>query len=84
MKISVELSFYPLRDEFLKPISDFIDHLKEYNSLFVRVNGMSTHVVGDYDEVMDALKTEMKAALEIPHSLFVMKVLNTDLREIEK
>lgn len=84
MKISVEISFYPLRDEFLRPISDFIDQLKAYDTLFVRVNGMSSHVVGEYDDVMDALKTEMKASLEIPHSVFVMKVLNMDLREIEK
>lgn len=84
MKISVEISFYPLRDEFLRPISDFIDQLKSYDSLFVRVNGMSSHVVGEYDDVMGAIKKEMKASLEIPHSVFVMKVLNMDLRDVEK
>lgn len=84
MTISVEISFYPLREEFLRPISDFIDRLEEYEALFVRVNGMSSHVVGEYDDVMGAIKNEMKASLEIPHSVFVMKVLNTDLRNIEK
>jgi hypothetical protein len=43
---------------------------------------MSTQIFGSYDEVFDALQTEIKAAFEVPHSVFIMKVINADLQEI--
>lgn len=84
MKISAEISFYPLNKEYLAPIDAFIKRLQSHENLFVRVNGMSTHVVGSYDEVMDILKKEIKASLEIPDAVFVLKILNMDLREVEE
>jgi len=82
MKISVEISYYPLNDEYLNPIQQFIDRIKLNSHLVVRVNGMSTQVFGDYDEVMGTLTKEIKKSFELPHSVFVMKVINSDLQEI--
>ncbi|MDZ7775367.1 MAG: hypothetical protein U5L09_07000 [Bacteroidales bacterium] len=83
MKISVEISYYPLKEEYLKPIETFIERLQSHKDLFIRVNGMSTQVAGQYDEVMGILQKEIKTALELPHSIFVLKILNMDLREVE-
>ena len=83
MIISAEISYYPLKDKYLMPIQQFIDNLGAYNELFVRPNGMSTHVVGDYEQVFVALTTEIKKAFEVPDSVFVIKLLNTDMRGIE-
>ncbi len=79
MKVSVEMSYYPLHDEFIPPIKSFIDRLNEYGNIRVKTNGMSTQVFGEYFEVMDILKNEIYKSFENPHSVFVMKVINADL-----
>ena len=82
MKTSVEISYYPLSENYLKPIGDFIDRLNTYEELIVKTNGMSTQVFGDYDAVMKAITREIKTSIELPHSVFVMKVINADLQVI--
>lgn len=83
MTISAEISCYPLKEDFLGPIQNFIDRLQAYEELFVRPNGMSTHVIGDYDKVMEVLNKEMKTSFENPYSVFALKILNGDMREVE-
>jgi len=76
MKIGVEISLYPLRDEFIPPIRDFIDRLNADGRFKVITNDMSTQVFGAYDEVMEALTREMRPTFERDgKSIFVMKVL---------
>ncbi len=84
MKISVELSYYPLNNEYLKPIKSFIQRLNTHENLVVNTNGMSTQVFGEYDEVMACLTKEIKTSFELPHSIFVMKIINNDLQRIPK
>lgn len=84
MKISVELSYYPLNNEYLEPIKGFIQRMNTYANLVVNTNGMSTQVFGEYDEVMSALTTEMKKSFELPHSIFIIKVINNDLQRMPK
>lgn len=79
MNTSVDISYYPLDVEYIPPIKDFIERLNGYEKLRVQTNGMSTQVFGEYDEVMRAITTEIKKSFEIPHSVFVMKVINADL-----
>jgi uncharacterized protein YqgV (UPF0045/DUF77 family) len=80
MKTSVEISYYPLNVEYIPPIQDFIDRLNTYSEITVETNGMSTQVFGEYDEMMAILIKEMKKSMEIPSSVFVMKVINADLQ----
>lgn len=84
MNTSVEISYYPLKDDYLKPIGDFIDRLNTYDQLTIRTSGISTHVFGKYNKVMEAITAEMKKSFELPHSVFVMKIINTDLQSIPK
>ena len=79
MNVSVEISYYPLDVEYIPPIKDFIDRLNGYAEIKVQTNGMSTQVFGEFDDVMDALKTEIRQSFELPHSVFVMKIINADL-----
>jgi uncharacterized protein YqgV (UPF0045/DUF77 family) len=83
MKTSVEISYYPLRDEFVPPIREFIQKLNQYSKLIVRTNGMSTQIFGEYTEVMKALTIEIERAFKNPHSVFVMKIINADLNTVE-
>lgn len=79
MKISVEISMYPLVADYEPPIADFIDDLKRHKDLEVKTNGMSTQIFGAYDLVMDVLKEDIKTAFEKEHKVsMVLKILNLD------
>ena len=80
MKVSVEISLYPLDQNYIPPIQDFIDRLQAYAELKVIGNTMSTQVYGDYDKVFEILNTEMQRTHQhTPKAAFVMKVHNGDL-----
>ena len=80
MQTSVEISYYPLRPEFVTPIIDFIQRLKLYKGIEAITNGMSTQVFGEYSKVMNALTTEIEKSFELPHSVFILKIVNADLK----
>jgi len=79
MKVSIDISMYPLKEQYCQPIIDFIDKLETYPKVAVQRNSMSTHIYGDYQEVMDTLNTEILKVLEqIPETVFVIKLIGTD------
>lgn len=79
MNTSVDISYYPLKVEFKPHILDFIHRLQDYEELEIIRNGISTQVFGSYDNVMKILTKEIKKSFELPHSVFVLKIINTDL-----
>lgn len=81
MKVSIDISYYPLRPEFVSPILDFINRLKQYDTIKAEKNGMSTQVFGEYFEVMKILTKEIHQSFEIPHSVFILKIINADLQD---
>jgi uncharacterized protein YqgV (UPF0045/DUF77 family) len=83
MKTSVEISYYPLNQEYVPPIREFIDRINKYDGLVVKTNGMSTQIFGEYDILMDALTIEIRQSFNNPHSVFVMKIINADLNTME-
>ncbi len=82
MQISVDLSYYPLKNEFIEPIRAFIDHLNQYDQWEIVTTGMSTQIFGEYDYVMENLTKTIKQSFENPHSVFVMKVVNLNLKSM--
>lgn len=80
MKVSVEISLYPLKDDFIPAIDRFLLRIHNHQNITVRVNGMSTQITGDYTAVMTALQEEMRITFEeTGDQLFVMKVLKGDV-----
>ncbi|NOZ36359.1 MAG: hypothetical protein GXO80_13805 [Chlorobi bacterium] len=79
MNVSVDISYYPLKEEFKQPVLDFIHRMQNYENLEIIRNGMSTQVFGKYDEVMQIITKEIKKSFELPHSIFLLKIINTDL-----
>ncbi|MBM96052.1 MAG: hypothetical protein CMI09_09440 [Oceanospirillaceae bacterium] len=76
MELSVEISKYPLADEYKPAIKDFIDRLLATDGLVVECNTMSTQVFGDYDLVMATLTAEMKRSYEqFGKAIFVYKMI---------
>ncbi|MEA3504029.1 MAG: hypothetical protein U9R32_02380 [Bacteroidota bacterium] len=80
MKVSIDISYYPLKVEYIPPIQGFIDRLNTYQDIDVKTNGMSTQVFGEYRRVMEILTDEIEKAFELPHSIFVLKVVNAELK----
>ena len=84
MKTSIEISYYPLNEEFIPPIKDFIDRLNKHENIIVKTSGMSTQVFGEYFATMKILTNEIHKSFELPHSVFILKIVNADLIEIPK
>ncbi|MCP5092376.1 MAG: hypothetical protein GY949_15790 [Gammaproteobacteria bacterium] len=80
MKVAVDISLYPLDADFIPPIKDVITRLNGHEALEVWTNAMSTQVVGEFDDVMDALRAEIGATFEqLPKAVFAIKILNNPL-----
>ncbi|CEN37212.1 thiamine-binding protein [Capnocytophaga cynodegmi] len=83
MKISVELTFSPLQDDFEQPIIHFIKKLRN-SGLKVLENPLSTQVYGDYDKVMHILTVEIKEAMElVERGLMYIKIVKSDRYDYE-
>ena len=79
MRVVVDISLYPLTDNYLAPIEHVIERLRAYDGIDVEVNRLSTQLTGEYREVMQALQNEIEPSLDGAHQgVFVMKVLNAD------
>lgn len=80
MKLSVEISKYPLHEDYIPFIKDFILRLNTHPALKVSTNTMSTQVFGEYDVVMEVLQQEMKRSFtEYGKIVFVCKFISGDL-----
>ena len=82
MVCSVEISMYPLKENFKPSIIAFIKKIRKYPFVKVTTNGMSTQVFGEYKKVMNAINTEMENTFLNENSVvFNLKVINSDLEE---
>ncbi|HEY0924126.1 YkoF family thiamine/hydroxymethylpyrimidine-binding protein [Rheinheimera pacifica] len=81
MQLSVEISKYPLADDYIGPIKGFIEQLNKYPDVTVLTNTMSTQLFGDYDAVMQALQACIKWSFgQYGKVVFVCKFIHGDLR----
>ena len=80
MRITAEISLYPLRENFVEEIKAFIRGLRERPGLEVITNQMSTQLRGDFEAVTGAVQDGMRHCMEAQGSMvFVVKYLNADL-----
>jgi len=82
MYITVEISLYPLQEDYKTAIKTFIKSLKADTSsaVTIRTTAMSTYVAGPYKEVMASLTKHLQAVYEqVPHSATVMKIIPQQL-----
>lgn len=64
MKLTAELSLYPLQQEYIPVIKAFIDRCREQQGITVVSNAMSTQLCGDYDEVFALVATGLRESAE--------------------
>ncbi|WP_289032121.1 hypothetical protein [uncultured Paraglaciecola sp.] len=84
MKLVAELSMYPLSEQYIAPIQEFIDRLNSYEDLKVSTSATSTIVSGEYLPTMQLLADEMQRShKEVGQAIFVCKFLNGDKMSAE-
>ena len=80
MRITVELSLYPLQGAPVEKILAFIETIRGDERLEVVVNQMSTQVRGELEDVLDVLRTALERSfLGGGSQALVAKFLNADL-----
>ena len=80
MRISVDISLYPLTEDYVEPILAFIAQLESNAKLIVKRNSLSTQIFGEYRDVMDKeMEIDFK---QLPHSVFSVKFIGTDRADI--
>jgi len=76
MQSAVEISMYPLAEDYRPLIQAFIDRLNTYPELRLLTNALSTQIFGPLERVMAILAAEIeRSAGAAPQLVFVMKVL---------
>ena len=56
MKLMLDISMYPLHDDYIPPIDAVIAKLHSYTDVQVHTYATATTVLGDHDLVMDILR----------------------------
>jgi uncharacterized protein YqgV (UPF0045/DUF77 family) len=80
MKITVDISMYPLDSNYIPPIKSFIHALRGYEGLEIVTNQLSTQIRGEFGDVMPALSECMRESmLGNRKVVFVTRFLNSDL-----
>lgn len=80
MKATVEISMYALRETYKEDVLRFLSTLSQYTNLEIVTNGLSTQIIGEYDQIMDVLKTEIAQELNSQPTIFVLKIGKGELK----
>lgn len=62
MKLTAELSLYPVQEDYIAVIEFFIDAVRKHGDLQVVTNAMSTQVCGDYERVFAVVSDTLAAS----------------------
>jgi uncharacterized protein YqgV (UPF0045/DUF77 family) len=85
MRISLDISLYPLDADYVPPIREFIERLNRHEGLKIVTNAMSTQVAGEHARVFAALEAETRASFETGgRAVFVMKLLGGEPSAAER
>lgn len=84
MNLSVEISMYPLQDEYKPKIKDFLDFINAVDGVEIRSSNMSTRLFGEFEVVTNLLNTAMQRSMQkYGKIVFVCKYLEGDARELK-
>ena len=83
MKLTAELSLYPLREEFKIVVRAFIEKLLEEEAVIAVTNSMSTQISGEDEAVFAAIQQALRASyLEFGRQVLVAKFIPEHFADI--
>ncbi|MDZ4708640.1 MAG: thiamine-binding protein [Saprospiraceae bacterium] len=82
MKISIEISLYPLDKNYSQAIREFIARVSQYQQVEIRYQPMSTQITGEFDLCMELLNAELKHSFDQNKTIAsVIKIINLDMTD---
>ncbi|QFU77236.1 hypothetical protein EY643_17100 [Halioglobus maricola] len=80
MKLTAELSLYPLQEDYIPVIKAFIDELCAGGDVLVVQNAMATQLCGEYDHVFDLVREVLRrSSIEFGKQVLVCKFIPGEL-----
>ena len=80
MRITAEMSLYPLKDGPVPEIIDFIRELRAQQDIEIVSNQLSTQIRGEFEAVTGAINHCMRRAMTAPNTVvLIVKYLNIDV-----
>jgi uncharacterized protein YqgV (UPF0045/DUF77 family) len=79
MHVSLDISMYPLNQDYAPAILAFIARLEQQPGLVIKRNSLSTQVFGDFALIMQLMTTEIASVFtQNPDTVFVLKLVGQD------
>ncbi|ETN91693.1 hypothetical protein U062_02223 [Gammaproteobacteria bacterium MOLA455] len=76
MQVTIDISMYPNREEFIPPIDGFIERINQFDDLKVTTFPTSTVVQGEYKHAMNAVQeTIADCYMEFSMAVYVAKII---------
>ena len=76
MKVTIDISMYPNKEDFIPPINGFIEKINCYKDLKITTYPTSTVVQGEYNYAMRAVQeTIAKCYEELNMAVYVAKII---------
>ena len=73
MTTTIDISLYPLNNDYPSSVLAFLEKLKSIPGIEIHTNGMSTHLIGPFDQLWPALGLLMEAEMLQEDCVFVLK-----------
>lgn len=80
MIVTVEISLYPLQEDYKNAIITFLNKMRGHKDIVCRTTEMSTLIKGEWSEVMSILEKELGVVFNaVGNSSTVLKIIPKDL-----
>jgi hypothetical protein len=74
MTSTIEISFYPLNNDYPASVVSFLQKLRAIPGIELATNGMSTIIIGNYEQLWPQLGELIQGELAGDNCIFVLKI----------
>ena len=76
MQVTIDISMYPNRKDFIPPIDGFIEKINHFENLKITTFPTSTVIQGEYEYAMKAVQDTIAACyLQFNMAVYVAKII---------
>jgi len=76
MIITVEISYYPLTENYSKAVNSFLERISK-SDITIDMGKMSTVLIGEYEVIFELLNNSIYKLMEDYPSVFNIKISNS-------
>ena len=76
LQVTIDVSMYPNKEDFIPPIKGFIKTINTYSNLKITTFPTSTVIQGEYHHAMNSVKETISVCQkEFDNAVYVMKII---------